>query len=159
MGLSEKLLKKHLSAVPKVVNSKGVVGSTGYIDSITKSHFAKGKPIVRGTDKYGREYVAFKVCIMNDGIVIGDYIYTAFYRYTDAQKVVMCKSHDSESGDYLFEQLFRSGNAVVNEEDMNTLQDLFANFFDGNGGSIHEFEIFDEEKEDYVKVLYSVKLA
>ena len=159
MSLSEQLLKKHLSAVPKVVNSKGVVGSTGYIDSITDSHFAKGKPIARGTDKYGREYVAFKVHIMDDGKVIGNYIYTAFYRFTDSQKVVMCKSHGSESNDYLFEHLFRSGSAVVNEEGMKTLQDLFANFFDGNRGSIHEFEIFDKQKEEFVKVKYLVKLA
>jgi hypothetical protein len=136
----------------RVIEAEGVpIGSTKYLDSFDDDIFNNGH-IIRGVDRLGRPFLSFRVELSNND-ENKRYIYTAFQRYTDNHNwYVLCKSHFSESKDYEFEKLFKSGSATINKEGFETLKKIFKNYADGNEGEEYEFVGFDETKKYLVKL-------
>jgi len=69
------------------------VGMSGYLDKCDALHL-QFERAVKGTDDYGRPFVAFYLELLEDGVVTDRGIFTVFKRYAAQDSMyVVCRSH------------------------------------------------------------------
>jgi hypothetical protein len=98
-----------------------VNGSTDYLDLVDDSlfidHGGNQISVIKGMDKFHREYVSMKVLVESRCDEESEYklyeraIYTVFRRYTDENMWVMCVSHYTP-GKHIFHQLIGACTAI-----------------------------------------------
>jgi len=120
------VLGKELYSKLPVIETKDVkVGSTMYLDLFNDKQFGKNT-IIKGVDRYRREFVSFKVSLKNNNTE-KKYILTMFNRYSDDKHFnVICVSHRSKTKDRLIENYI--GTTKLNDNASKKLKKLFDNY-------------------------------
>lgn len=120
------VLGKELYSKLPVIETKDVkVGSTMYLDLFNDKQFGKNT-IIKGVDRYRREFVSFKVSLKNNNTE-KKYILTMFNRFSDDKNVnVICVSHRSKTKDRLIENYI--GTTKLNDNASKKLKKLFDNY-------------------------------
>ena len=120
------VLGKELYSKLPVIETKDVkVGSTMYLDLFNDEQFGKNT-IIKGVDRYRREFVSFKVSLKNNNTE-KKYILTMFNRYSDDKHFnVICVSHRSKTKDRLIENYI--GTTRLNNDASKKLKKLFDNY-------------------------------
>jgi len=121
------VLGKELYAKIPTIETKDVkVGSTMYLDLFDDEQFDKNT-IIKGVDRYRREFVSFKVSLKNNNNTEKKYILTMFNRYSDDKHCnVICVSHRSKTKDRLIENYI--GTTRLNNDVSKKLKKLFDNY-------------------------------
>ena len=121
------VLGKELYTNIPILETKDVkVGSTMYLDLFNDEQFGKNT-IIRGVDRYRREFVSFKVSLKNNNNTEKKYILTMFNRYSDDKHCnVICVSHRSKTKDRLIENYI--GTTRLNNDASKKLKKLFDNY-------------------------------
>lgn len=120
------VLGKELYAKIPTIETKDVkIGLTHYLDLFNDEQFGKNT-IIKGVDRFRREFVSFKVSLKNDNTE-KKYILTMFNRYSDDKHCnVICVSHRSKTKDRLIENYI--GTTRLNHNASKKLKKLFDNY-------------------------------
>lgn len=123
---------------PELLNIR--VGSTDYLDLVNWDEFEG--PYARGFDRYGRPFFCLKGTLYKGTTYEAPVIYTIFQRYTDAPKVVLCKSHCTPADDECY-SLFHT-TCVVTDKARRRLEQLLQRGFltSGEGEDRISFQLY-----------------
>jgi len=117
--------KELYDKIPTIEKKDVKVGSTMYLDLFNDEQFGKNT-IIKGVDRYRREFVSFKVSLKNNNTE-KKYILTMFNRYSDDKHFnVICVSHRSKTKDRLIENYI--GTTKLNDNASKKLKKLFDNY-------------------------------
>jgi hypothetical protein len=121
--------KEFYNNLPTLRTEDVKVGSTMYLDQTRNEQFGENT-IIKGVDRYRREFVSFRVHLKNNEDE-KKYIMTMFNRYSDNTDFnVICKSHYSMSKGHLMDGYL--GSVALNNDTFNKLKRLFDNYKDDN---------------------------